>query len=183
MATGTLAGQVDGNAPTSGSGLQVAVCPPVSCCDAQPPGGCALGSCRPLCDRYAGTPRALIAGEMTKVIRSAALNHTDLVTGDILAVARGTADDDRHDGRQRPARGDRVRQGHRRQQIEPLARHDRRQPRANADFQVSIGAALGVGLGIGVAPSCGDSSSHRPDDGVCDCPASEPDVHGREDRS
>jgi hypothetical protein len=77
----------DGNSLTSGEGLQVGVCPPVTGCSAPPPQSCALDACRALCDLYAGTPRALLAGEVTKVIQSSAINHTGLVTGDILAVA------------------------------------------------------------------------------------------------
>jgi len=88
---GTFDGN-DGNALAFGEGLQVGVCTPVAACATPPPGSCALGGCRPLCDLYAGTPRALLAGEMTKVIQSAELNHTGLVTGDILAVARSMAD-------------------------------------------------------------------------------------------
>ena len=91
IAEGTFDGN-DGNAPTFGEGLQVGVCAPVTACTAQPSGSCALGACRPLCDLYAGTPRALLAGEMTKVIGSTAINHTGLVTGDILAVARSMTD-------------------------------------------------------------------------------------------
>jgi hypothetical protein len=82
----------DGNAPTSGEGLQVGVCAPITGCSPPPTGGCGLGACRPLCDLYAGTPRTLLAGEVTKVIGSPAINHTGLVTGDILAVARAMAD-------------------------------------------------------------------------------------------
>jgi len=88
---GTFDGN-DGNAPTLGDGLQVGVCAPVTACTTQPSGSCVLGACRPLCDLYAGTPRALLAGEMTKVIGSPAINHTGLVTGDILGVARAMTD-------------------------------------------------------------------------------------------
>jgi hypothetical protein len=82
----------DGNSPTFGAGLQLGVCSPVSSCGAPPGASCALGACRPLCDLYAGTPRTLLAGEMTKVIQSMSINRTGLVTGDILAVARSIAD-------------------------------------------------------------------------------------------
>ncbi|HEX8112182.1 MAG TPA: hypothetical protein VF516_30825 [Kofleriaceae bacterium] len=82
----------DGNSPAPGDGLQVGVCGPIAGCSAPPAGTCALGACRPLCDLYAGTPRALLAGEVTKVIQSSMLNHTGLTTGDVLAVARSMAD-------------------------------------------------------------------------------------------
>jgi len=91
LGQGTFDGN-DGNAPTFGEGLQVGVCPPITGSCPMPAGSCTLGACRPLCDLYAGTPRALLAGEMTKVIQSTALNHTGLVTGDVLAVARAMAD-------------------------------------------------------------------------------------------
>jgi hypothetical protein len=81
----------DGNAPAP-QGLQLGVCAPLTNCTAPPGTACTLGACRPLCDLYAGTPRALLAGEVTKVIQSPAVNHTGLVTGDILAIARSMAD-------------------------------------------------------------------------------------------
>src|SRR4029079_8648887 len=60
-------------------------------CTPPPNAGCALDACRVMCDLWAGTPRSLLAGELTKVIQSPALNHTGLVTGDILEVARQMA--------------------------------------------------------------------------------------------
>jgi hypothetical protein len=82
----------DGNSPASGEGLQVGACAPVTGCSAPPSTSCTLGACRPLCDLYAGTPRALLAGEVTRAIQSPAINHTGLATGDILTVARAMAD-------------------------------------------------------------------------------------------
>jgi hypothetical protein len=82
----------DGNAPAFGEGLQLGVCERLTGCHALAAGTCALSACRPLCDLYAGTARTLLAGEMTSVIRDPTLNHTGLVTGDILAVARSMAD-------------------------------------------------------------------------------------------
>jgi hypothetical protein len=88
---GTFDGN-DQNSPVFGEGLQIGVCAPVAGCSAPPAGACAIGACRPLCDLYAGTPRALLAGEVTKVIQSPVINHTGLATGDVLAVARSIAD-------------------------------------------------------------------------------------------
>ena len=82
----------DGNDPSPGSGLQVGVCAPVGCTTADSPDICAREGCRTKCDLYAGTPRALLAGEVTKVIRDPTVNKTGLVTGDVLAVARAIAD-------------------------------------------------------------------------------------------
>jgi hypothetical protein len=82
----------DGNNPAPGTGLELGVCGPVAGCTAAANDACALEACRPKCDLYSGTPRALLAGEMTKVIRDPTINKTDLVSGDILAVARSMAD-------------------------------------------------------------------------------------------
>jgi len=87
---GTFDGN-DHNSTDFTQGLQLGVCAPTASCTV-PQGGCTVGACRPLCDLYAGTPRALLAGEMTKVIGSS-LNQTKLDTADILAVARAMADD------------------------------------------------------------------------------------------
>jgi len=82
----------DGNDPAPGSGLQVGVCAPLSCPAADSADTCAREACRTKCDLYAGTPRAQLAGEVTKVIRDPSVNKTGLVTGDVLAVARAIAD-------------------------------------------------------------------------------------------
>jgi hypothetical protein len=87
---GTFDGN-DHNSPDFTQGLQLGLCVPAAGCTV-PPGSCAAGACRPLCDLYAGTPRALLAGELTKVIGSS-LNQTKLDTADVLAVARAMADD------------------------------------------------------------------------------------------
>lgn len=80
----------DGNDATPGSGLQLGVCPPVDTECATPT---ACGCRRTLCDVYAGHPRTLLAGAMTKVIANPELNATMLDTADILPVARALNDD------------------------------------------------------------------------------------------
>ena len=82
----------DGNDATPGSGLQLGVCGSAVGCTAPPDDACARDLCRPLCDLYAGTPRARLADKMNKVIGDRMLNKTGLVSGDILAVARSMAD-------------------------------------------------------------------------------------------
>jgi hypothetical protein len=83
---GTFDGNDHNNPSDFTQGLQVGVCGPVASCTI-PASGCTVGACRPLCDLYAGTPRALLAGAMTEVIGSS-INQTRLSTLDILAVAR-----------------------------------------------------------------------------------------------
>lgn len=85
----TFDGNDHNNASDVTQGLQVGVCGPVASCTI-PPSGCTVGACRPLCDLYAGTPRALLASAMTEVIGSP-INQTKLSTLDVLAVARGIA--------------------------------------------------------------------------------------------
>jgi hypothetical protein len=82
----------DHNALAFGEGLQLGVCEQLTRCPPLPAGDCELGACRPPCDLYAGTPRNVLAGEITSVIHDPIVNHTGLVTGDILAVARSMAD-------------------------------------------------------------------------------------------
>lgn len=82
----------DHNALAFGEGLQLGVCEQLTSCHALPAVDCLLGACRPACDLYAGTPRNVLAGEITSVIHDPIVNHTGLVTGDILAVARSMAD-------------------------------------------------------------------------------------------
>ena len=89
LAEGPFDGNDHNNAVDFHQGLQLGVCGPVASCSA-PREGCAVGACRPLCDLYAGTPRALLAGEMIKVIGSDQ-NRTRLDTADVLAVARAMA--------------------------------------------------------------------------------------------
>jgi hypothetical protein len=81
----------DGNDATPGSGLQLGYCEPLAPC-VDPPAGCGIGSCRPLCDLYAGTPRALLAGAITKVIRDDSVNRTGLRIEDTLSIAHEVAD-------------------------------------------------------------------------------------------
>lgn len=81
----------DHNSTDFTQGLQLGVCAPAAPCTV-PPGSCAVGACRPLCDLYAGTPRALLAGELIKVIGSAQ-NQTRLEAADVLAIARAMAED------------------------------------------------------------------------------------------
>ncbi len=88
LGEGTFDGN-DGNTMIPG-GLQVGVCGPVEGC-VVPGGGCVVGACRPFCDLYAGTPRALLASAMAKV-SSLPINQTGLGTADILAVARSIND-------------------------------------------------------------------------------------------
>lgn len=84
----------DNNDEAPGSGLQVGVCAPIEGCTV-PASGCELGACRSRCDLYANTLRALLAGEMTKVIFDngpGGINQTQLSVADILPVARSVAD-------------------------------------------------------------------------------------------
>lgn len=75
-----------------GGGLQLGACPPVTACN-EPNVACRDGFCRPLCDLYVGTPRALLAGALTKVIRDTEhTNRTGLVVEDTLALARAMSD-------------------------------------------------------------------------------------------
>jgi hypothetical protein len=86
----------DGNDRTAGSGLQVGACPAVASSCVVPSTGCQTGACRTLCDLYVGTPRALLAGAMTRVVRATdTVNKTGLKLADALAVAAATT---RHDG-------------------------------------------------------------------------------------
>jgi hypothetical protein len=69
LAVGVFDGN-DDNDRTSGSGLQVGVCPPVDAACAVPSDDCTAGFCRTLCDLYDGSPRVLLAGAMIKLIQS-----------------------------------------------------------------------------------------------------------------
>lgn len=86
----------DGNAMDFGVGLQVGACAPIAACGVQ--AGCDIGCGRTLCDLYAGTPRALLAAAMTKVIQDNdpsnpdALNKTQLNLSDTLAIAHSVND-------------------------------------------------------------------------------------------
>ena len=82
----------DGNDRTFGSGLQLGACEPVEPACAAPPAGCTIGHCRAPCDLYAGTPRAALAGALTKVIRDDAVNRTGLRIEDTLAIARAMSE-------------------------------------------------------------------------------------------
>ena len=85
----------DGNDRRSGSGLQLGSCAPVEPTCRVAATGCDTGQCRRLCDLYVGTPRALLAGAMTKVIRDngpGGANQTGLRIEDTLAVARSISD-------------------------------------------------------------------------------------------
>ena len=89
--TGTFDGN-DGDDRAPGSGLQLGFCLPVG------PGcvqgaGCATGQCRPRCDLYSGTPRALLAGAMLKVIQDTSINRTGLDVANSISVVRGVSDD------------------------------------------------------------------------------------------
>jgi hypothetical protein len=85
----------DGNGRGPGSGLQLGSCAPVEPACQVPAGLCNTGHCRRLCDLYVGTPRALLAGAMTKVIRDngpGGANQTGLRIEDTLAIARSMSD-------------------------------------------------------------------------------------------
>jgi hypothetical protein len=82
----------DGNDRTFGSGLQLGVCEPIDPACATPPAGCNIGHCRAPCDLYAGTPRAALAGALTKVIRDDRVNRTGLRIEDTLAIARAMSE-------------------------------------------------------------------------------------------
>lgn len=79
----------DGNSMNAG-GIQVGVCAPLAGC-VVPTAGCTVGACRPLCDVYAGTPRALLASAISKVA-ALPINKTGLTPADILPVARTISD-------------------------------------------------------------------------------------------
>jgi hypothetical protein len=69
------------------SGLQLGFCPPIDPGCAVPDVGCTIGRCRRLCDLYSGTPRALLAAAMVKVISDSGpggLNQTGLGLSDTL---------------------------------------------------------------------------------------------------
>jgi hypothetical protein len=92
---GTFDGN-DGDDRTSGSGLQLGYCPPVDPGCVVPNTGCNTGRCRRLCDLYSGTPRALLAGAMSKVINDrgpGGLNQTGLDLANTLSVVRAVSDD------------------------------------------------------------------------------------------
>lgn len=85
----------DGNDRRLGSGLQLGACAPVEPACQVPADACNTGHCRRLCDLYVGTPRALLAGAMTKVIRDngpGGVNQTGLQLQDTLAIARSISD-------------------------------------------------------------------------------------------
>ncbi|HWO20496.1 MAG TPA: hypothetical protein VNO30_17120 [Kofleriaceae bacterium] len=85
----------DGNDRRPGSGLQLGSCAPVEPTCQVPAGACNTGHCRRLCDLYVGTPRTLLAGVMTKVIRDngpGGANQTGLRIEDTLAIARSVSD-------------------------------------------------------------------------------------------
>ncbi|HSK01402.1 MAG TPA: hypothetical protein VK932_09180 [Kofleriaceae bacterium] len=85
----------DGNDRRPGSGLQLGACAPVAPSCQVPASACGTGHCRPLCDLHVGTPRALLAGAMTKVIRDngpGGVNQTGLRIEDTLAIARSVSD-------------------------------------------------------------------------------------------
>ena len=85
----------DGNDRRPGSGLQLGSCAPVEPACQVPAGLCTTGHCRGICDLYVGTPRALLAGAMTKVIRDngpGGANQTGLRIEDTLAIARSMSD-------------------------------------------------------------------------------------------
>jgi hypothetical protein len=85
----------DLNDRAPGSGLQVGLCPPVEADCVVPAAGCTSGSCRRLCDLYAGTARTLFAGAVAKVIRDSGpggLNQTGLDLPNLVSVVRNISD-------------------------------------------------------------------------------------------
>ncbi len=89
LATGPFDGN-DGNNKAAGSGIQLGTCPPVvpGCVE---DGDCTLGQCRSLCDAYAGSLRATLSAEVTKLINDndpGGRNQTGLSIADTLAFAR-----------------------------------------------------------------------------------------------
>jgi hypothetical protein len=91
---GTFDGE-DGDDRTAGSGLQLGFCPPVEAGCIASGAGCATGQCRRLCDIYSGTPRALLAGAMLKVINDngpGGLNGTGLDLSNTLSIVRAVSD-------------------------------------------------------------------------------------------
>jgi hypothetical protein len=82
----------DGNSRALGSGLQLGACPPIEPACATPQAGCHMGACRVACDLHSGTPRAALAGALTKVIRDASVNRTGLRIEDTLAIARAMSE-------------------------------------------------------------------------------------------
>lgn len=92
------AGAFDGNDSddrSSGSGLQLGFCPSIDPGCVAPSAGCTTGHCRRLCDLYSGTPRALLAGAMLKVINDndpGGLNGTGLDLPNTLSIVRAVSD-------------------------------------------------------------------------------------------
>lgn len=90
----------DGNdrARARATGLQLGACNEVDAGCEIPSGICADGACRPLCDLYVGSARALLGGTITKVIYldgedgRPLVNGTQLNVADILPVARSVSD-------------------------------------------------------------------------------------------
>jgi hypothetical protein len=92
--TGPFDGE-DGDDRTAGSGLQLGFCPPVDPGCVVSGAGCMTGHCRRLCDLYSGTPRALLAGAMLKVINDngpGGLNGTGLDLSNTLSIVRAVSD-------------------------------------------------------------------------------------------
>ena len=89
--TASSPGAFDGNdRNVQGGGVQIGTCPPVTDCTETDP-SCPLAVCRmPLCDLWAGTPRARFGGEMRKFIQSAK-NGTGLDGADTLSIADAMA--------------------------------------------------------------------------------------------
>jgi hypothetical protein len=88
LAAGPFAGEGafdgnDGNARATG--LQVGACAPTAP-ECAIPAGCSLGACRTLCDLYSGTPRAIFAGELMKLVR-APDNGTGLGEAALMPIA------------------------------------------------------------------------------------------------
>ncbi|MBP6841920.1 MAG: hypothetical protein KA190_31765, partial [Kofleriaceae bacterium] len=85
-------GAFDGNdGNVRGGGLQVGACPAEDPACPISPTGCQLGTCRALCDLYAGTPRSYFGAAVRKFVRSP-LNLTGLSDADASAVGNAIAD-------------------------------------------------------------------------------------------
>ena len=85
----------DGDSRMEGSGLQLGYCPPIPPGCAATGADCNTGQCRQRCDLYSGTPRALLAGAILKVIADrgpGGLNQTGLDLTNMLSIVRAVSD-------------------------------------------------------------------------------------------
>lgn len=90
LRSGTFDGD-DGDNRAPNSGLQLGLCPPVDPGCMVPGDRCATSYCRQPCDLYSGTPRALLADAIIKVINDSGpggLNQTGIDLPSTTSLAR-----------------------------------------------------------------------------------------------